>query len=138
MGFDMKKSKKEEIQDMLCPINYLTNMLGGRWKLHVLCILESGGTVRFGQIKKKIGKVSNVMLSQTLKELERDGIVIRHQYNEVPPHVDYTMTEKGKKVIPALTMLGEWAHEYMRKENITTECEEYLSDMSKKLKEFNL
>ena len=113
MGFDMKKSKKEEIQDMLCPINYLTNMLGGRWKLHVLCILESGGTVRFGQIKKKLDNISNVMLSKTLKELEQDGIIIRHQYNEVPPHVDYTLTEKGKNVIPALIMLSQWAQKYM-------------------------
>jgi len=127
----MKKSKKEEMQHTLCPIKYLTKILGGRWKLPILCILETGGTVRFGQIKKKIGKVSNVMLSQSLKELERDKIIIRHQYNEVPPHVDYTMTEKGKKVIPALNMLGIWAKEYMKEENITPECEECLSDMNK-------
>ena len=127
----MKKSKTNETKNLLCPINYLTKVLGGRWKLHVLCILNNGGTVRFGQIKKKIGKVSNVMLSQTLKELERDGIVIRHQYNEVPPHVDYTLTKKGKDVLSALYMLGDWAAKYMKEENITPECEECLSDMSK-------
>lgn len=127
----MKKSKTTEIQDMLCPIKYLTKVLGGRWKLPILCILETRGTVRFGQIKKKIGKVSNVMLSQSLKELEKDGIIIRHQYNEVPPHVDYTMTEKGKKVIPALDMLGNWAKEYMNDENICPECVECLSDKNK-------
>ena len=127
----MKKSKITETKDMLCPINYLTNVLGGRWKLHVLCILNNGGTIRFGQIKRKIGKVSNVMLSQTLKELERDGIVIRHQYNEVPPHVDYTLTQKGKDVLSALYLLGDWAKKYMKEENITPKCEECLSDMSK-------
>ena len=68
----------------------------------ILCILENEGTVRFGQIKKKLDNISNVMLSKTLKELEQDGIITRHQYNEVPPHVDYTLTEKGKNVIPAL------------------------------------
>ena len=127
----MKKSKITETKDMLCPINYLTNVLGGRWKLHVLCILNNGGTIRFGQIKRKIGKVSNVMLSQTLKELERDGIVIRRQYNEVPPHVDYTLTQKGKDVLSALYLLGDWAKKYMKEENITPKCEECLSDMSK-------
>ena len=127
----MKESKKETMQNLLCPIKYLTKVLGGRWKLPILCILETGGTVRFGQIKKKLGNVSNVMLSQTLKELEKDRIVIRHQYNEVPPHVDYTMTEKGKKVIPALDMLGNWAKEFMREENICPECDECLSDMKK-------
>ena len=127
----MKKSEKEDMQNLLCPIKYLTKVLGGRWKLPILCILETRGTVRFGQIKKKLGNISNVMLSQTLKELERDKIVIRHQYNEVPPHVDYTMTKKGKSVIPTLSMLGDWAKEYMKEENICPECEECLSDMSK-------
>ena len=58
------------------------------------------------------------MLSKTLKELEQDGILIRHQYNEVPPHVDYTLTEKGKNVIPALIMLSEWAQKYIQEDNI--------------------
>lgn len=124
----MKKSNKVEAENLLCPIKYLTKVLGGRWKLPILCILETGGTVRFGQIKKKLGNVSNVMLSQSLRELEHDGIITRHQYNEVPPHVDYTMTEKGKKVIPALTMLGDWAKGCMKEENICPECEECLSE----------
>lgn len=122
----MKKSKRKETKNLLCPIKYLTKVLGGRWKLPILCILETGGTVRFGQIKKKLDNVSNVMLSQSLRELEKDGIITRHQYNEVPPHVDYTMTKKGKKVIPALTMLGDWAKECMKEEKLTPECEECL------------
>ena len=124
----MQQSNNVEIENLLCPIKYLTKVLGGRWKLPILCILEAGGTVRFGQIKKKIAGVSNVMLSQSLRELEKDGIITRHQYNEVPPHVDYTMTKKGKKVIPALTMLGDWAKEYMKEENFYSECKECLSE----------
>lgn len=58
----MKKAKDERTENLLCPIKYLTKVLGGRWKLPILCILETGGTVRFGQIKKKLGNVSNVML----------------------------------------------------------------------------
>lgn len=115
----MKKAKDERTENLLCPIKYLTKVLGGRWKLPILCILETGGTVRFGQIKKKLVNISNVMLSKTLKELEQDRIIIRHQYNEVPPHVDYTLTEKGKDVIPALIMLSEWAQKYSQEENIT-------------------
>ena len=118
----MKKAKDERTENLLCPIKYLTKVLGGRWKLPILCILETGGTVRFGQIKKKLGNVSNVMLSQSLRELEHDGIITRHQYNEVPPHVDYTLTEKGKNVIPALIMLSEWAQKYMHDDNIKPVC----------------
>ena len=127
----MNKPERDAAENLLCPVKYLTKVLGGRWKLPILCILETRGTVRFGQIKKKLDSVSNVMLSQTLKELERDGIITRHQYNEVPPHVDYTMTEKGRKVIPALIMLGDWAKEFMKEENICPECDECLSDMNK-------
>ena len=111
----MKKIEKTE--DKLNLAEYLTKELSGRWKLHILCILENEGTVRFGQMKKKLDNISNVMLSKTLKELERDGIIIRHQYNEVPPHVDYTLTEKGKNVIPALIMLSEWAQKYIQEDN---------------------
>ena len=120
----MKKTKREKTEDKLSLAKYLTKALSGRWKLHILCILENEGTVRFGQIKKKLDKISNVMLSKTLKELELDGIIIRNQYNEVPPHVDYTLTVKGKNVIPALIMLSEWAQKYMFEESVTHECEE--------------
>ena len=127
----MNKSKKEKTENELYLAKYLTKALGGRWKLYILFILDNGGTVRFGQIKKKLDNISNVMLSKTLKELERDGIIMRHQYNEVPPHVDYTLTVKGKNVVPALIMLSEWAKDYMKEETIKSECEECLSDMSK-------
>ena len=66
------------------------------------------------------------MLSQSLRELEHDGIITRHQYNEVPPHVDYTLTEKGKDVIPALIMLNAWAQKYMPEEKSTPKCKECL------------
>lgn len=114
----MKKIKTEKTEDKLCLAKYLTKALGGRWKLYILCILENEGTVRFGQIKRKLDNISNVMLSKTLKELEQDGIIIRHQYNEVPPHVDYTLTTKGKDVIPALILLSEWAQKYTKEDNI--------------------
>ena len=127
----MEKINREKTEDKLCLAKYLTKALGGRWKLYILFILDNGGTVRFGQIKKKLNNISNVMLSKTLKELEQDGIIIRHQYNEVPPHVDYTLTKKGKNVIPALIMLSEWAQKYTQEESITPERQECLSDMNK-------
>ena len=113
----MKKIKGENTEDKLYLAKYLTKALGGRWKLYILFILDNGGTVRFGQMKKKLDNISNVMLSKTLKELEQDGIIVRHQYNEVPPHVDHTLTEKGKNVIPALIMLSDWAQEYIQEDN---------------------
>lgn len=120
----MKKIKTEQTEDKLGLAKYLTKSLSGRWKLYILFILDNGGTVRFGQIKKKLDNISNVMLSKTLKELEQDGIIIRHQYNEVPPHVDYKLTAKGKDVIPALIMLSKWAQKYKCEEGAIPDCEE--------------
>ena len=124
----MEIIKREKTEDKLYLAKYLTKALGGRWKLYILFILDNGGTVRFGQIKRKLDNISNVMLSKTLKELEQDGIIIRHQYNEVPPHVDYTLTEKGKNVIPALIMLSKWAQRYTQEDNIKPLCEECLAE----------
>ena len=69
--------------------------------------------LRYSSIKRKLGDITNVMLAQSLKELESSGIIHREQYNEVPPRVEYTLTEKGKSVIPALAQLAGWAAEDM-------------------------
>ncbi len=121
-------AKRQEKNNSLCPIKYLLSLFGGKWKLPVLCILEYSEPVRYGRIKKKLGNITDVMLSQTLKELERDKILIRHQYNEVPPRVEYTLTDKGRSVLAALKELTKWATENMKKENYSLGCKKCLSD----------
>lgn len=74
-----------EIEELLCPIRYLLNIFGGKWKLPIICILSGGTALRYSSIKRKLGDITNVMLSQSLKELEASGLVHREQYNEVPP-----------------------------------------------------
>lgn len=96
-------------KDLLCPIRYMLNLLGGKWKLPIICMLSGGTPLRFSSIKRKLGDISNVMLAQSLKELESSGIVHRKQYAEVPPRVEYTLTKKGKSILPAFSKLAEWA-----------------------------
>ena len=72
--------------------------------------------MRYSTIKRRLGDITNVMLAQSLRELETAGIVYREQYNEVPPRVEYTLTEKGRSVLPALDMLAEWAVVEMRQD----------------------
>lgn len=101
-------------EDLLCPIRYSLDIVGGKWKLPILCMLASGEPTRYSSIKRKLGNVTNMMLSQSLKELEAVGVVHREQYNEVPPRVEYTLTEKGSSIVPILVQFATWGAENMQ------------------------
>jgi DNA-binding HxlR family transcriptional regulator len=83
------------------------NIVGGKWKPAILHML-SEGTMRFGELKKNIPPVSQEMLTQQLGELELDGIVSRKVYAEVPPRVEYSLTDRGTTLTPILDDLYEW------------------------------
>jgi DNA-binding HxlR family transcriptional regulator len=82
--------------------------IGGKWKLPVLCSLTANGTSRYNELLHNVQGISNTMLSQTLKELERDGLVLRKEYLEVPVRVEYALSEKSKKLQPILLELIRW------------------------------
>ena len=109
-------------QTSLCPIKYILAVFGGKWKLPAICIIANGNTVRYGQIRRQLGTITNMMLSKTLKELEKDGIIYRRQYNEVPPHVEYTLSDAGKTILPVLSEMGKWATSQMKEKNIMPDC----------------
>ena len=105
----MKKLKEEPI----CPIVYTMIYLGGKWKPIILGRLLKG-PVRFGKLAVQIPDISRKILTEQLKELEDDGLIIRHSYNEKPPRVEYELSEIGQTVIPvllAMTELGSKMHE---------------------------
>ena len=83
-----------------CPVTPVVQMLQGKWKLQIiydLCIKEP---LRFGELKKRLDGITNTTLSNALRELEEDGLVHREQFNEIPPHVEYSLTEKGRDLLP--------------------------------------
>jgi DNA-binding HxlR family transcriptional regulator len=88
-------------------------VIGGKWKVIILYQLR-GKTLRFGELKKIIPKITQKMLSQQLRELEKNKLVIRKVYAEVPPKVEYTSTELAQKLTPALDMLCRWGSEYQK------------------------
>lgn len=106
----------ETNEKLLCPIKYTLGIVGGKWKLPIICILSSGEPYRFNYIKKRLPEITNMMLTQSLKEMEASGMVGRKQFNEVPPHVEYTLTEKGKSLLKPLESLAEWGIENMHQE----------------------
>jgi DNA-binding HxlR family transcriptional regulator len=112
-----KKAEAEQSTDnLLCPIRYMLDVFGGKWKLPIVCMLSGGMPVRYSTIKRKLGDITNVMLSQSLKELEAAGVIHREQYNEVPPRVEYTITDNGNSILPALGQAAEWAVGNMQQE----------------------
>ena len=94
-----------------CPIRNVLDHIGDKWSMLVLSILNEEGTLRFNQIHKTIGTVSQKMLSTTLKRLESDGLLVREVFPEIPPRVEYQLTERGKSSIPHINNLVGWAVE---------------------------
>ena len=92
----------------VCPMPDIAQLIGGKWKLIVLQILIFKGTKRFGEIRRLTGKVTQTMLTSQLRALERDGLVGRKVYAEVPPRVEYTATTRAMKLEPVFLALHDW------------------------------
>lgn len=95
-----------------CPVRRTLELFSGKWRAHVLYALCRQERCRFGELKKAIPKITNTMLSATLKDLEALGIVRREQFNEIPPHVEYSLTEKGWDLLPVFIELARWGERY--------------------------
>lgn len=96
-----------------CPVRNILARLGDKWSFLVLITLDVNGTMRFGDIHKSIGDISHRMLTVTLRSLENDGLINRKIYPEMPPKVEYRLTESGQKLMPHINSMVEWAFEHM-------------------------
>ena len=94
-----------------CPVETTLMLIGDKWKVLILRDLMPG-TKRFGELKKSIGSVSQKVLTAQLRDLEEKGLVSRKVYAEVPPRVEYSLTELGKSLSPILDALREWGEHY--------------------------
>lgn len=97
-----------------CPVKETLNILQGKWSVRVIYELMRGGTLRFGELKQNTGDITNTMLSNTLKDLENKGLVKRIQYNEIPPHVEYSLTESGNGLYEVFVEMGKWGRTYLK------------------------
>ena len=98
-----------------CPITPLLLILQGKWKnqvLYELCIKEP---IRFGELKKNLVGITNTMLTNSLRELEADGLISREQFNEIPPRVEYAFTQKGRDLMPVFYAMMNWGFKYENK-----------------------
>ena len=94
-----------------CYIGCALKATGGKWKILIIWTISQNGVIRFNDLQRKVDGISSLMLSKNLKELEKDCLVIRHQYNEIPPRVEYKLSELGQKLTVVLESLGKWGSE---------------------------
>lgn len=97
-----------------CPMRKTLELISGKWRTHIIYELCKKSTCRFGELKKAIPRITNTMLASTLRDLENYGIVHREQFNEIPPHVEYSLTEKGKALLPTFLELVKWGENYLK------------------------
>ena len=96
-----------------CPVEVTLMLISDRWKVLILRDLL-GGTKRFGELKKSIGSISQKVLTSNLRSMEEDGLLTRKVYAEVPPRVEYTLTELGESLRPILLAMQQWGLEYQK------------------------
>ncbi|MBB1095516.1 helix-turn-helix transcriptional regulator [Limosilactobacillus sp. BG-MG3-A] len=93
------------------PFNDAMALISGKWKMNILFCLSECGTMRYGEIKNVLGNITHRVLSNKLKELEDNGLISRHEYPQIPPKVEYSLTKKGSSLLPILKMVCDWGKE---------------------------
>ena len=91
-----------------CPLSGALKLIGGKWKIPILCALHQDGPTRYNELKRKIMGITNTMLAGCLRELESDGLVVRVQYPEMPVRVEYSLADGCSGLIPILGELAQW------------------------------
>lgn len=98
-------------KEMLCPLEYGLDIFGGKWKSRIICVLSSADVMRYSEIRKELSNITDAVLAAMLKELIADELIRREQYNEIPPKVEYSLTEKGKSVLLILKSICLWSRQ---------------------------
>ncbi len=125
----MKRNVETNSIIEICPIRNVVARFGDKWSLLVLLEIYEEGIVRFNELGRKIPDISTRVLSGTLKNLEADGLISRKVYAQVPPKVEYSLTETGKSLIPVIMQLTEWALTNMK--HVLEHRKEYESSTQK-------
>ncbi len=114
---DINKEEKMIFDEKSCPVTATMQVLGGKWKAILINAIYHTSPARFGELKRSVKGITQSMLTQQLRELEEDGLISRKIYAEIPPRVEYTLTEFGLTLSPIMISMANWGKEYrMKKE----------------------
>lgn len=117
--------RTREEREIHCPLEYGIEVFGGKWKSRIICILNHRSPMRYNEIKRELVNLTDTALASALKDLVADGIVDRAQYNEIPPRVEYALSEKGRTIVPILQSICEWSScfHHVDEERTLTQCQ---------------
>lgn len=96
-----------------CGVRKVLNVIGGKWKILILCAMNGHASMRYGELRRTIVGITNTMLAQSLHEMEADGLILRRQYDEMPVRVEYSLTEEAASLIPILLELKDWGVKHL-------------------------
>ncbi len=113
---EFRENIQQKSADTPCPVEKTLTLLSGKWTPRIIYELQKTPCLRFGELRKKIDGITSTMLSATLKELEAEGIVNRTQFNEIPPHVEYSLTTAGWDMLPIFFEMAKWGTKYRSEE----------------------
>ncbi len=113
----MAKYKKKLEDDIRCPLEYGLTVFGGKWRSRIICVLFAHKKLRYSEIRKEMYNITDAVLAATLKDLIEDDLVHRKSYDEIPPRVEYSLTEKGLSVVPILQSICKWSGIFYKEDN---------------------
>lgn len=109
---EVKNEKIFVFDEKSCPVTATMQVLGGKWKAILINAIYHTSPARFGELKRSVKGITQSMLTQQLRELEDDGLISRKIYAEIPPRVEYTLTEFGLTLSPIMQSMAKWGEEY--------------------------
>jgi DNA-binding HxlR family transcriptional regulator len=129
--------KKNELMQYSCPLGKAMAALGSKWKPIIVLVIKDR-RLRFGELAVRINVISRKVLTDQLREMETDGLVIREEFKELPPRVEYSLTEKGLALLPILYLLEEWEAKYQVKGSHEDKDCAFLNEDAKNKKAVNV
>lgn len=109
----LENTHQEVITGRNCVMIYTMDILGGKWRLPILWKLYQHRTMRYNELKRSLVGITNIMLTRSLQSLEENGLVNRVVFNQIPPRVEYSLTDNGLQLVPALEVIYNWGHNRM-------------------------
>lgn len=112
-------------KDIRCPLEYGMEIFGGKWNSRIICVLAAKEVLRYSELRREMANITDAVLASSLKELMSNEIVVRKSYDEIPPRVEYSLSDKGKSVVPILQSICKWSGIFYKEdsEHIMAHCQ---------------
>lgn len=111
----MEKKEQEILNERNCVMIHAMEIIGGKWRLPILWKLYQNKSMRYNELKRNLTGITNIMLTRSLQSLEENGLVNRFEFNQIPPRVEYTLTDNCLQLVPALEVIFNWGKKRIEK-----------------------